>query len=414
MKQSAKLSYRFPQKHLNLALCIAALLGVTISTNAAEITFNQQVKDALAQSVVNVHLRYRLEHVDQDNPLNDALASTLRSRITVNTGQLSGFSALLQVDNVSRLGGDTYNSTVNDQTRYSVVADPIGTDINQALLRYQNEQGTSVTAGRQVVNHINQRFLGGVAWRQNEQTLDGYRLQQKLPANILAEVGYYHNVNRIFGPKGPQADLKGSFITGLLQWQIQDGQQLSGFVYDFDFDSWASRSSRTQGLHYQGQFSSLAGLQLQLSVAKQQDAHNATHAFSHNYHRLHTQYKFSQLTVGYGNERLAGDGISAFQTPLATLHAFQGFADLFLNTPNRGLRDSWFHISYPFNKVNLNLAWHEFRTDAGNDKYGTELNLTATYKLTNQLDALFKLARYQADHFGTDTNKVWFMLSYQP
>lgn len=414
MKQSAKTSIRFPLNRLNFVLCSAAMLGVTISANAAETTFNQQVKDAITQSAVNIHFRYRLEHVDQDNTLSDALASTLRSRITVNSGQLSGFSTLLQVDNVSRLGGDTFNSTVNGQTRYSVVADPIGTDINQALLRYQNEQGTNFTAGRQVVNHLNQRFLGGVAWRQNEQTLDGYRLQQKLPANVLAEVGYYHNVNRIFGPKGPQADQKGSFVTGLLQWQIQEGQQLSGFIYDFDFDNWASRSSRTEGVHYLGHFSSLAGFQLQLSVAKQEDAHNATHAFSHNYHRLHAQYKFSQITVGYGNERLAGDGISAFQTPLATLHAFQGFADLFLNTPNRGLRDSWFHISYPFDKVNLNLAWHEFKTDAGNDKYGTELNLTATYQFTNQVNAMFKLARYQADHFGTDTNKAWFMLSYQP
>ena len=31
---------------------------------------------------LKLSLRYRLEHVEQDNPLQDALASTLRTRIT--------------------------------------------------------------------------------------------------------------------------------------------------------------------------------------------------------------------------------------------------------------------------------------------------------------------------------------------
>jgi len=92
-------------------------------------------------------------------------------------GKAYGVSALLQVDNVSLVGNDNYNSTVNGKTDYSVVADPKGTDINQALLRYQNDSGTTLSAGRQLVNQLNQRFLGGVGWRQNEQTLDGYRLQ---------------------------------------------------------------------------------------------------------------------------------------------------------------------------------------------------------------------------------------------
>ncbi|CAM5224974.1 hypothetical protein [Alishewanella longhuensis] len=66
--------------------------------------------------------------------------------MTGHSGKVSGFSALLQVDNVSVLGGERFNSTVNGNTAYSVVANPKGTDINQALLRYQNDNGTSFSA----------------------------------------------------------------------------------------------------------------------------------------------------------------------------------------------------------------------------------------------------------------------------
>ncbi|MGP9801495.1 hypothetical protein [Rheinheimera sp. NSM] len=371
------------------------------------------LSSALQQSSVSAHFRYRLEYVDQDNQLDDAFASTLRSRLSVNTGKAYGISALLQVDNVSLVGNDNYNSTVNGKTDYSVVADPKGTDINQALLRYQNDSGTTFSAGRQLVNHLNQRFLGGVGWRQNEQTLDGYRLQQTFNANISAELGHYHNVNRVFGPKGASADQGGSINTALLQWQLNPAHQLAAFGYDFDFDNWAVRSSRTVGIDYQGKLSSGPKLSWQLALAKQDDAHNAPLSFSHHYHRLSLSWALDSVTLQAGQERLAGDGQSAFQTPLATLHAFSGFADMFLNTPSSGLRDNWLEAKTKLKDVAITLAYHRFDSDLGSQKYGDEWNASAGYAVNKQLSALLKLAHYQADTLAVDTTKVWLMLSYQ-
>ena len=372
-----------------------------------------ELSTALKQSNVSAQFRYRLEYVEQDNALDDAIASTLRSRLSVNTGKAYGFSALLQVDNVSLLGNDNYNSTVNAKTHYSVVADPKGTDINQALLRYQNDNGTTLSAGRQLVNHLNQRFLGGVGWRQNEQTLDGYRLQQQFSDSVSAELGHYHNVNRVFGPKGAAADQHGSFNTALLQWQPNTAHQLAGFAYDFDFDNWAVRSSRTYGVDYQGKLASGPKLSWQLALAKQIDAHNAPLSFSHHYHRFSLSWALDNLTLQAGQERLAGDGQSAFQTPLATLHAFSGFADMFLNTPDNGLRDNWLEAKTKLNDVALSLAYHRFDSDLGSAKYGDEWNASAGYNLNKQLSALLKLAHYQAGTLAVDTTKVWLMLSYQ-
>ncbi|MBU1308250.1 MAG: hypothetical protein KKE30_01795 [Gammaproteobacteria bacterium] len=372
-----------------------------------------ELSTALQQSSVSAHFRYRLEYVEQDNALKDAIASTLRSRLTVNTGTVSGFSALVQLDNVSLLGNDNYNSTVNGKTAYSVVADPKGTDINQALLRYSNDSGTTLSAGRQLVNQLNQRFLGGVGWRQNEQTLDGYRLQQKFSDQLSVDLGHYYNVNRVFGPKGAAADQHGSFNTALLQWQLTPAHQLAGFAYDFDFDNWAVRSSRTFGIDYQGKLSAGPKLSWQLALAKQDDAHKAPLSFSHHYHRLSLSWALDSVTLEAGQERLAGDGQSAFQTPLATLHAFSGFADMFLNTPNNGLRDNWLEAKTKLKDVAVTLAYHRFDSDSGSQTYGDEFNASAGYNLNKQLSALLKLAHYQADTLAVDTTKVWLMLSYQ-
>lgn len=393
---------------VTLALSVAM---VSSPLQAADVS--GQLQDALKQSIVSAQFRYRLEYVEQDNALEDAMASTLLSRLAVNTGKAYGFGALLQVDNVSMLGNDNYNSTVNGQTNYSIVADPKGTDINQALLRYSNDSGTTLSAGRQLVNQLNQRFLGGVGWRQNEQTLDGYRLQQTFSDTISVELGHYYNVNRVFGPKGSGADQRGSFNTALLQWQLTSAHQLATFSYDFDFDNWALRSSRTLGIEYKGKSNSDPKFSWQLALAKQDDAHNSPQNFSHHYHRVSLSWALDDLTIVASQERLAGNGQSAFQTPLATLHAFSGFADVFLNTPNEGLRDNYLQAKTKLSNIAFTLAYHHFASDFGDDTYGDEWNLTAGYNVNKQLSALVKLAHYDADTFSVNANKFWFMLSHQ-
>ena len=93
--------------------------------------------EALKKGEVKLHFRYRYENVDQDNGLEEADASTLRSRITYTTAAWSGWQAQVEVDDVSAIGyEDDHNSTSNNETDYSVVADPEGTELNQAWLAY--------------------------------------------------------------------------------------------------------------------------------------------------------------------------------------------------------------------------------------------------------------------------------------
>lgn len=393
-------------KAQNLLLPLALFSGSCLANS---------VQQALQETQVKFNFRYRLEQVNPDNTQETAQASTLRSRVTLQTGgwQLADqhtLKALVEYDNVTSLGGETYNSTTNGNSNYAVIADPLGTDLNQAALQYSMGKNTQITVGRQRLNLLNQRFVGSVGWRQNEQTFDGIRLEQKFSDTWQLDLSSLHNANRVFGPTGSTADLHGRFTLAQLGWTVVPKHALSGFFYDLDFDTLASRSSQTSGLDYQG---SVDAWKWQVSIATQQDAHLAPVSVKTNYHRLEASYAFDKVTVKAWQERLGSDGSNAFQTPLATLHAFQGFADMFLTTPAQGLRENALQLLVPIKSVKTTFSYHQFDADAGNSKLGSEWDATVSYDLSKNLQLLGKIAFYNADTFQVDTNKFWLMATYQ-
>jgi Alginate export len=166
-----------------LALGIAALLQPRTSFAAdpapsepARTDTTAPATDSIARLIeggkVRAEFRYRMEHVDQDPFADEAYASTLRTRLGLDSGIWHGLSASLEFDNVTVLGDDdAYNSTTNGVTDRPVVADPEYTEVNQAYLQYKRDGFTGVI-GRQRIALDNQRFVGSAAWRQNEQTFD--------------------------------------------------------------------------------------------------------------------------------------------------------------------------------------------------------------------------------------------------
>ena len=77
------------------------------------------------------------------------------------------------------------------------------------------------------------------------------------------------------------------------------------------------------------------------------------------------------------------------QTPLATLHKFDGWADLFLTTPNKGLQDLYAGAAYRFDGVKA-LPGLKMATF-----FQIERSLTAVIDL--QLTAQLPLLQSQAD-----------------
>ncbi|GHF91931.1 alginate export family protein [Thalassotalea marina] len=393
---------------LKLKMCLlATAIASSLPVNAELLS---DVANAVNQGKTKLNFRYRIESVDQQGIEKDALASTLRSRLSWQSGVINNLSVQLEVDHVTSIVADDYNSTTNGKTKYPVIADPEGTDLNQVNIKYTKDK-LDVIFGRQRIVLGDQRFIGGVAWRQNEQTFDAARFKYQATDNLSVDYSYVFNVNRIFGPQdGVQpADWHGNFHLSNINWSVSKQHSITAFAYLFDNDVANAMSTNTFGVMYTGKFS---GVKTTLSYATQSDAADNKNNFTANYYKAELATKVNNINLSAGIEVLGSDNGVGFSTPLATLHKFQGFADKFLGTPSQGIEDIYVSANSTFGKLTLAATYHDFSSNRGGVDYGKELNLQAVYKFSKHASGLVKYASYNADDFATDTDKVWAMINF--
>jgi hypothetical protein len=372
--------------------------------------------DAVRSSKFGVDWRLRHESVDQEGIAEDADAVTSRFRGSVTTGEFLSTSLLAEVAFVEDIVGD-YNSTVNGQVAYPVVADPSDiAAVNRFAFTNKSLPNTTLTLGRQRIALDDHRFVGNVGWRQHEQTFDGLRAARS-GAVVKMDLTYADQANRIFGPDSPVGNWHGDIALANFSFATPIGT-LTAFDYRLDLDDAPANSSNTLGFKLTGSkpIGGIAGLYA-LTYATQRDAGaNPAEIDAENY-LLEGGLKFAKLTASAGYEVLTGDGTAAFQMPFATLHAFQGWADKFLGTPADGMRNKYLKLAYqtpaigPFSGLAALAVLHAFDADRGGAHYGDELDLSLIARI-EQMTFTLKYATYEADTLFTDTDKLWLSLDY--
>jgi hypothetical protein len=364
-------------------------------------------------------IRYRLEWVDQDGIADSATASTLRARLGLKTGEWQGLSGVIEGEAVMHIGAERFNDTVNGQTQYPIVADPKDSSVNQAYLRWRPSKLFELNAGRAAVNLDNQRWIGSVGWRQNDQTLDTAGLTLKPMAGMALGYSYVWRVNRIYGRSSPQGAYKGNSIH-----LIHLSQDFKGFgtlvVYDYllDIPDAPLSSSQSLGARFSGSHAAGSSVKLLYAIeyARQSDYGDNPRNFDLDYWLVEPGIGVGPVSVRLGYEELQGNGTAALQTPLATLHAFNGWADKFLTTPANGLRDVYGDAQWKLagpgvmKDTLLRLAYHDFKSTHDSVNYGTEWDFLVSHPLGPHFTVLAKYAGYSSDNFATDTNKYWMQV----
>ncbi len=390
---------------------IAPLAGLLV---ASPVTQASELTDAISNGTVKVQLRYRFEGVDQDNALENAKASTLKSRISFQTQEYKNFTGFVEVDDVSYIGDDNHNSLRNGMGDHSVVADPEGTEINQAWIQYTGIADTKAKYGRQRINLDNQRFIGGVGWRQNEQTYDGLTLVNNSIPDTRVTYAFIDNINRIFGPDSgtPAEDLDASINAININYSGLSAGKISAYAYLFDIDDALALSTKTYGVRFSGkQKTDNLTFLYTAEYATQEDYGDNPNSYDVDYWLLEAGVVVSGVTIKLGQETLEGDmskGV-AFTTPLATLHKFQGWADQFLGTPAGGIEDKQLTLKTKAFGATFTAVYHDFEAEDGSSDYGEELDLAIAKKF-GKVKALLKYANYNADEFKVDTEKLWLQL----
>lgn len=397
--------------------------------------------DVTIDPIIDARLRW--ENVEQ--PTTEADAVTLRVRAGVEVKHKPSHLAFL-VESEATLGlSNRYNAYPGNlgltnppasqlRPAYSVVADPENIELNRLQLQYKDKHVT-LTLGRQRINHDDQRWVGAVGWRQNEQTFDAVRGEGKI-GPVALDVAYAISQRTIFGyDAGQRTAYDGDFF--LLGASAKLGPvQLKAISYLLDYDLKENTAptplalqkqladSQTYGLRANANFklTPKIGLGLLASYARQSAYADNTLDFAADYIAAEGNLSYAGFTLTGGWEKLGSDAVvggrRSVQTPLATLHKFNGWADLFLVTPDNGLQDAYVGLAYKFPKgkglpgMTAQVTWHQFDSDFGDLEYGQEWNAQVGFKV-GPVGMLAKYAQfYSANPTLADTRKIWLQAEY--
>ncbi len=407
----------------------AALLSLTAVSAPTSADITKDIEDALnfyhygSNGAIKMDLNYRWENVDQDHggatPATDpktANANTARLRLGLLSPTFYDFQAYAEYEGNYALQED-YNSTVNHRTQYSTIVDPDRSELNQFWLSYKGIADTLIKVGRQRIKLDDDRFIGNVGWRQMEQTYDSILITHNNQTlfGLTVNAGYIDHVQNIAG----QTDTLNAPILNL-NYKVGDWGNLIGYGYWLDYRERANyvKSSQTYGLRFDGkspQFFETVNLLYTAEWGTQSNyADNPNHYQADRINLMGGLTAFN-VTLQGAVEQLNGYGTNkTFNTPLGTNHAFQGWADLFINPLNnatlgQGIRDVFATASYKMMSDSMVVTgmYHDFYDDTGAKKFGSEWDFSVLKKFGKHYSLLAKYANYNADQFGTDTQKIW-------
>jgi hypothetical protein len=358
------------------------------------------LQEAIYSGKTFLDLRLRSEWADFDNATQEAHAETLRTVLGYKTGDYHGVTAFVEFENISNMGHEDYNSTVNGNVTFGTIADPEVTQVNQVFL-----DGYGFKLGRQKIIFDNARFVGDVGWRQNDQTFDAISYSNgKLVKDLTVTLDYVSKINSITGVvrpvRAPMANVK---------YAAFPAAKVAAFYYAVDEQrtpaaSWQHVGARVDGV--------MGDFLYEVSFAGQSDYEDGTTADA-SYSDIQLGYKFGPVTVKAQQEVLE----KGFKTPLATLHAFNGWADRFLATPANGLEDLNIKVMAKLADYSFVVAVHDFQAEATGDNYGQEIDFSVSKPLTSKLTAMLKASDFNADGqtagFTNDTTKAWLQFAYK-
>lgn len=382
---------------------ILMVLGATFPAHSDALV------EALTTGSASADFRLRYEDVEQNNALKDASVLTLRSRVGYTTGSLGKFSATLEFEDVRIVGGrDSYSvpPTGFKPGEYAVIADPETTELDQGFIQYKSDIITA-KLGRQVITYDGHRFVGHVGWRQDRQTFDALRVDVKPDKDATLSYSYIDQRNGIFAEVADN-DAKDHLLNASVATPLG---KLATYAYLLEVDNGTDNALDTYGLSLTGATAVAGGKFLYALEYAYQDSEQGAIKNHAEYQLVELGFGLGGVTAKIGREVLGSDdGSFGFSTPLATLHKFNGWADMFLGTPAVGLVDSYASLDGMLAGGSWAVVYHRFTADEETpalEDLGSELDISYTRKFGKHYSAGIKYAAYSADDFAVDTDKLW-------
>ncbi|MDA8231683.1 MAG: alginate export family protein [Magnetospirillum sp.] len=400
--------------------------------------------DAITQGQPSVQVRPRYEIVQQQGKA-ESQAATVRTLVGYSTKPMEGLGATLQFIDVAVLDTDTYNipgiagvnGVANHPSRANI-PDPRAANVNQAFVSYEGLSDTRMVAGRQIITLDDQRFVGNVDFRQNMQTFDAVSASNQSLPDVKLFGAYLFGLKDILNQEVDQ-----NTYLAEANWTRFEAVQVDGFGYWYGNESnlpytqlpgaagcyiattARSCNSATYGGRLHGSLDFPAGLGVDYvgEYARQVAYDGGDPAIDAAYGHGGGKLKWKDVFLGADYMVMGSNGGRyGFQTPLATKHAFNGWAEMFLTTPKEGLRSAYATGGAKLFGSNLLVRCYAFRSDYQDKDFGHEWDFSWTYPVTPHITGGLEYAKYHASNAGfadtsgglgalANTNAMWAFVS---
>lgn len=379
---------------------------------------------ALLGGHFSIEARTRAEQVEMTGK-KEASALTTRFMLGFETAPVYGLSAMLQLIDVADFAGE-YNSGLNGKTAYASIPDPNAFNVNQAKLIYAAPFATNFAVGRQIIILDNQRFVGNVDFRQNMQTFDSVTAVSTPLPGVKLTGSYIWGIKDILNQEIRSDTL-------LLEAAVAPLPQLQGeaFAYLYGNDSAyavpgaaacflpgvQACNSQTYGARLHGvvPLPDDFALSYQGTLAHQSAYDGGSGLIDATYAQGSGKLAWRNFFAGFEYELMGSNanGTYGFQTPLATKHLFNGWAEVFLTTPAKGLQSFDYSAGVTFWDSTLLAKYYQFNSDLGNIDYGHEWDFSLTHQFTPNWLGGIEFADYRAVGFSVNTKAGWMYLTYR-
>jgi hypothetical protein len=350
---------------------------------------------------IDIRTRYEFADVDGFDPSH---ALTFRERLGLKTASWNGFSAMIEGE-FSQAAIDDYHGGAPGADPFnptnSIIADPETNELNQAIVQYSGNDSV-LKIGRQRIIHENAAFIGNVVWRQNEQTFDAISLSNTSIGSTTLNYAYLNQINRIFGS---DADAPLSFTSNVQDVDANvhlfhashtgiGNLTLGSYIYLMDFHDKPNWDNNTFGISAK---TSLLGLSLFGELAFQDEA-----GFLASDEALYAHFSATKA-IGTQSFTLGVEHLDAgFKTPLATVHAFNGFADAFIGGrvegTHNGLTDLYLSHTTPlFAGIKWTNILHAYGDNEFSTGYGWEYNSVLVKKFDDHFTAIAKFSQFESE-----------------
>jgi hypothetical protein len=423
-------------------LACAALFGIAVgeATAADATALNASILDSIGNGHPILEVRSRYEHWDQTKTrtlTENGQALTVRARYGWETAEYKTLKGLVDFETVHWLGPRRFAITNNggpplngaDKTRYPVINDPEGTELNRLQLTWTPSKAAQITVGRQRIQLDDQRFVGAAPWRMDEQTFDAVRADVSR-GRFKATYAYVTKVNRTLAEIADW-DSDSHFLNA--GWSFSDAVRVQGFVYAFDFRQAPASSSISKGARISGKRKlGPYALSYSATYARQNDWRGNTAPFELDFFGADLSATRGIYTVRLGYDALEGNGARGFGSAIGAAHGVNGWADAWASAGGiknfaDGLQDANIAVTVKPKhrwlpaRSELMARYHDFDDDRTGADLGREWNLSWIAPIAPKMTMQWKYADFdRADTVPVGTlappasrTKWWLILEYK-